>query len=152
MATDSAKVSDYGDVGVFLQDATILLTGAVGFAGTALLFRLLEDPILRSSVKQVLALIRGETLEKAVARLPRPLQRWTRVDGSEGLPKLVVLNGDCSKIGLGLVGEQAEAARRASIVIHAAGDTRFNLSQAEAIQCIVRPGISYPVLRSILSR
>lgn len=137
MASINGGSSLYGDVGTALQDATILLTGAVGFCGTALLFRLLEDPVFRSSVKQVLALVRGDTLEKAVARLPRPLQKWTRPDESDALPKLVVLNGDCSKIGLGLSSEQAEVARRADIVIHAAGDTRFNLSQADAIACIV---------------
>ncbi|PWN46660.1 hypothetical protein IE53DRAFT_391171 [Violaceomyces palustris] len=120
-----------------LNGTTILVTGAAGFVGTALLFRLLCDPKF-SGIKKVIALIRGETVEKATKRLPQTLQPFTLPDqngeGSEA--RLVVLTGDCGRPNFGLKGQDLEQALKTDIVIHAAGDTRFTLPLQDAIGSI----------------
>ncbi|KAH8883077.1 hypothetical protein GQ53DRAFT_664826 [Thozetella sp. PMI_491] len=141
----------YEEVTDALHDSTILLTGATGFVGTAMLFRLLHDPPFRTSIKRVLALVRADNLEAAIARLPCALQSFAHPDPAQPgtAPKLVVLQGDCSRVKLGLTGEQARIAQEADIVIHAAGDTRFKLSWEDAIEAIA--DIAYATARFSLT-
>lgn len=110
-----------------LDNSTILVTGAAGFVGSALLFRLLCDPAL-SGIKKVIAVVRGKTVEEAAARLPNRLTSQ---------PRLVVVNGDCGKFDFGVEGNLRDEIHGANIVIHAAGDTRFTLPLAQAMSSIV---------------
>jgi hypothetical protein len=133
----------YGDIPEALSGSTILVTGGAGFLASALLCRLLLDPVLCDSHKQVIALIRGGTVESAVFRLPAILQPFTRrgqdtTDSKSEEAKLVVLNGDSGLIGFDLHGDMAKIVQRADIVIHAAGDFRFTLPLPDAIANIVR--------------
>ncbi|KLU92853.1 hypothetical protein MAPG_11735 [Magnaporthiopsis poae ATCC 64411] len=129
--------AEYGDVSRVLEGTTILVTGAAGFVGTALLYRLLLDPKLSSRVKRVLALIRGSTFEEAVEKLPPALRELARPIGTdEADAKLLILRGDCRHAQLGLTGPSLQTARQADVVIHAAGETRFMLGLSDAMDCI----------------
>lgn len=111
-----------------LDGSTILVTGAAGFVGSAILFRLLCDPAL-NGIKKVVAVVRGKTVEEATARLSNRLTSQDR---------LVVVNGDCGKFDFGLEGKLRDEIHGANIVIHAAGDTRFTLPLSQAMASIVR--------------
>lgn len=139
MTKDAQPRADYREVAEALRGSTILVTGAAGFVGTALLYRLLEDPAFCNVIRRVVAIIRGDTVEASIARLPSSLQAFTRSDPSQPseASKLVVLNGDCGYTTLGLTSEQAEIASEADIVLHIAGDTKFKLSVPEALVAIV---------------
>lgn len=145
---------EYGEITEALRGSTILVTGGAGFVGSALLYRLLYDPAMYKSIKQVVTIIRGETVESAIAKLPTSLQPFAQAIGTklntENLtgqePKLWVLNGDCRKFDFGLQGDMTGIAQRADIVIHAAGDVRFALSLPEAIGVIVR------LIKSVISK
>lgn len=133
----SQETSDVVDA---LNGTIILITGAAGFIGVALVQRLLLDPKF-SGINQVICIIRGDTIESATARLPESLQRLTVIKDDETeekkVARLVVLNGDCGKPDLGLSGNELKTALKAQIVIHAAGDTRFTLPLSDAMGSIV---------------
>lgn len=130
----------FGDAPAALQGSTILITGAAGFVGSQLLFRLPSWP-LRDAVKQVHAIIRGSSIECAIARLPRYLARYTPEPKNEGYSasKLIALNGDCSQPNLSLNSQQLRVAQRATILINAAADTRARGPLDNAIAGVVRP-------------
>ena len=137
----STRPPDYGEIPGALKDATILVAGAAGLAGTQMLYRLLCDPIFAKSIKQVIAIIRGETAQKAGARVPTPLRTCAAInqpaEGQRQEATLTVLNGDCAKPDFGLEGEQLEVARRANIVINFAADVRFTLPLSGSVSGVV---------------
>lgn len=134
-STGNDKANNIGAIAEALQGTTILITGAAGFVGVALVQRLLCDANF-AGIKKVICLIRGETVEKATARLPESLQRLS-VGAEEEPARLVVLTGDCGKPDFGLQEDQLRVAMQADIVIHAAGDTRFTLPLKDAMASIV---------------
>lgn len=130
-----------------------MITGAAGLVGSQLLHRLLSPPF-SDVIKQVIAIIRGKSVEEATDRLPDTLRQYTLTEESSAKNqscsqvKLVILNGDCSKPSLGLSDEQLKVAQRAAIVINAAADTRFMRPLADALSGVVRISSAHTVLTS----
>ncbi|KAI9326141.1 male sterility protein-domain-containing protein [Zopfochytrium polystomum] len=136
----SAHPIDDGDAVVHdlsIQDALagarVMVTGAAGFVGAALLHRLLCDPSF--NVQQVIAVVRGKTDEDALKRLPKSVQHLaTAEEGQLLAPKLIVVNGDCTRPNFGLSDKEFEKVRQTEVVIHCAGDTRFTLPLTKAFE------------------
>lgn len=103
---------------------TLLLTGATGHVGTALLPELLEDPDLR-----VLALVRARDEEHLAHRLETLRQRLdpsvrSRVDA---------VAGDVTAPGLGLRwADRDRVAEEVESILHSAASVRFDMDEATA--------------------
>ena len=104
-----------------MRPNVVLITGATGLVGGALLRRLLErDPQLQARV------------------LVRDPERWLRALAELRVPvsRVTAIAGDVTRPGLGLpAGVRRELAREVSLVVHAAADTVFSrpLSIARAV-------------------
>ncbi|KXS19037.1 hypothetical protein M427DRAFT_67590 [Gonapodya prolifera JEL478] len=118
-----------------LADSQILVTGAAGFVGTALLHRLLRDA--KFQVKTVVALVRAKSKVDALQRIPKTLHHFADSVDAKAAPKLVVLSGDSSLPNFGLAGQDLALLRKTDVVIHAAGNTQFTLSLAQAFELMV---------------
>jgi thioester reductase-like protein len=104
---------------------TILLTGATGHVGSALLPRLLADPDAR-----VLALVRAKNAEHLAKRRADLLAVMP-----EGFPadRFEVVAGDVSAPGLGMSAADAErVASDVRSVIHSAASVRFDMPEDKA--------------------
>lgn len=112
------------------MDSTVLLTGATGHIGGALLPRLLADPGTR-----VLALVRARDPEHLAARLERLRSRVP--EGARA--RLDAIAGDVSAPGLGLGwADRDRVADEVDALLHNAASVRFDLDEADAIAENVR--------------
>jgi thioester reductase-like protein len=104
----------------------VLLTGATGFVGMALLARYLEH-----SERRVYALVRGANDREAAARLAHTLRALygPRHPYSK---RVVPIRGDITRSGLGLRGSapRDELAEHVSDVVHGAASVSFELDLA----------------------
>ena len=102
------------------MSATFLITGVNGFVGTQIARRLLEE-----TDGNLVALVRGETEERAGQRLSRAWWDWPELTGAMGR-RVEVLRGDVAQARLGL-SERAydDLVRRTTHVFHAAADLRL---------------------------
>ncbi|KIS66431.1 uncharacterized protein UMAG_05422 [Mycosarcoma maydis] len=117
-----------------LNGSRILVTGAAGFVGAALLHRLLTDQSF--NVKQIVAIVRAKTPQDALKRLPKAVHHHAEPECNGALAKLVVVNGDCARPNFGLDEKEFEKVRKTEIVIHCAGDTRFTLPISKAFEAM----------------
>lgn len=104
---------------------TVLVTGATGVVGSALVPLLLEDPATRVSL-----LIRARSPSHLAERVASLLSYWSL---PEGAGRVEALAGDACEPLLGL--DEATHARLAgevTHVVHAAGDVRFDRPLDEA--------------------
>ncbi len=102
---------------------TVLLTGATGHVGTALLPRLLEDPAC-----VVLALVRAKD-DVHLAEREAALRR--RVPDAAG--RVHALRGDVTAPGLGLSpADRARVEAEVTALIHSAASVRFDMPQDRA--------------------
>jgi thioester reductase-like protein len=100
----------------------ILITGATGFLGTALLRRLLAPG---AGPRRVWALVRAGDEQQALARLRASL---APVLGDIDVDRLVAIPADLERPGIGLEPEHAAAiAEHVTHVIHAAASVSFSL-------------------------
>jgi len=103
---------------------TLLLTGATGHVGSALLPRLLADPTQR-----VLALVRA----RDAAHLAQRRQRLLAESGCPDTDRLVLLAGDTAAPGLGLAPvDRGRVLDEAEAVLHCAASVRFDLPEEAA--------------------
>lgn len=100
---------------------TVLLTGATGFLGVYLLRDLLEG----TSAK-VVCLVRPGSALTGRARLADRLSWYFGKDYAAWGERLTVVDGDITRIGLGLDPDTyADLARRVTVIVHAAADVRL---------------------------
>jgi thioester reductase-like protein len=103
----------------------ILLTGATGQVGTALLPRLLAEPGTR-----ILALVRARDAAHAAERRTQLL---THVAAGTDPARLDVVVGDVSRPGLGMsAADRARVESDARSIVHAAASVRFDLPAEKA--------------------
>lgn len=103
---------------------TVLLTGATGHVGAALLPSLLEDPDAR-----VYALVRARDDAHLAERATR---LRARVPGAED--RLFLVRGDVTQPGLGLSAEDTAGVHaEVTALIHSAASVRFDLPRAAAL-------------------
>lgn len=110
------------------QGRTVLVSGGAGFLSTVLLYRLL-DPATGLNPKKVYTLVRGPLAHVKMAACLRQ-----HMDSG----KLVVVEGDCARVGFGL--EQFYPSKEArawtdevEMVMHVAADTKFNRALPDTI-------------------
>lgn len=100
---------------------TILLTGATGFLGAHIAFRLVKE-----TNHNIAALVRADDREAAVRRLSRAWWDWPELIQALG-GRVKVITGDVSEPHLGLgEADYRELARVVTHVIHTAADLRLN--------------------------
>jgi amino acid adenylation domain-containing protein/thioester reductase-like protein len=97
---DSHLADDIELVPSWLSEGRLFLTGATGFLGANLLYRLLS----MSSMKEIACLARGNKHHSPLDRIQNTLKRYDLWNEhiSQNMPKLIVLDGDMTKERLGL--------------------------------------------------
>jgi long-chain acyl-CoA synthetase len=104
----------------------ILLTGATGFVGMALLARLLER-----TDRHVVLLIRGASQAEADARRDAVMGSVFDAPGRHGR-RVEAVCGDLTAPGLGLGAERERIAEEVREIVHCAASVSFDLSLAES--------------------
>jgi long-chain acyl-CoA synthetase len=99
----------------------VLLTGATGFVGMALLARYLER-----TDRHVYALVRGADQREAAARAKNTLHALFGADHRYA-KRVIALRGDITRPGLGLRKRQDALAEHVSEVVHGAASVSFEL-------------------------
>ena len=100
---------------------TILLTGATGFLGAHIAFRLVKE-----TNHNIAALVRADDREAAVRRLSRAWWDWPELIQALG-GRVKVITGDVSEPHLGLgEADYRELVRVVTHIIHTAADLRLN--------------------------
>ena len=113
----------------------VVLTGASGTIGSALVPRLLADP-----AQQVTLLLRAGRHGDLSARLPGLRADWGLADGDPRLQRLHTVQGDIAQPQLGLSDAQlAELAQRCTHIIHCAASVKLNMALDEARATAVTP-------------
>ncbi len=97
----------------------LLLTGATGIVGCELVRTLLRSP----NPPKILALLRGSEAEIEAKR--RWLCDWADVPRDRA-ERLVAVQGDVTRFGLGLTDKHRAAAKSVTGIVHAAAVTRFD--------------------------
>ena len=107
----------------------VLLTGATGFVGTAVLVRLLEQ-----TDREVVALIRADSREQAAGRLRAALEEVVAPEVAAAFAaRCTAVPADLLRDDLGLgFGEREQLARRCDEIIHCAASVSFDLPLAQA--------------------
>ncbi len=106
----------------------VLLTGATGFVGQALVAKWLRDSDARLGL-----LVRGRRDETPERRVEKALREFTGADPSAWMERIEVFNADVSLPGFGLGPDDADGlTRRVTHVIHCAAAARFDLDLEEA--------------------
>jgi thioester reductase-like protein len=104
----------------------LLLTGATGFVGMAVLARILER-----TDRQVVVLIRAGSQSEADRRL-EALMSTLCAHPNEYAGRVTAVCGDLTTPGLGLDGTRERIAEHVGEIIHCAASVAFNLSLAES--------------------
>ena len=106
----------------------ILLTGATGFVGQALLSKWLRDSDARLAL-----LVRGRRDATPEQRVEGALRDFTRADPAPWMERIETFNADVSVPGFGLSSRDTEGlTRRVTHVVHCAAAARFDLDLDEA--------------------
>ncbi|XP_026464679.1 fatty acyl-CoA reductase wat-like, partial [Ctenocephalides felis] len=119
----------------FYTNRSILITGATGFLGKALI-----DKILRScpDVEKLYLLVRAKkgknVLERVDTLFEDPVFDQLKLDMPNYRHKIIGINGDCSIVGLGLNEKDRKMiCSKVSICIHSAATVRFDEEMKEAV-------------------
>ncbi len=107
---------------------TVLITGASGVVGSALVPHFLDEPETR-----VVLLLRAESAERLRQRSDSLFEFWKISPGDPRAARVEALRGDVSvpRLGLNEANYRAVAAR-VTHVVHSAGNVKLNQSLAEA--------------------
>nr|AGM32690.1 fatty acyl-coA reductase like protein [Coptotermes formosanus] len=121
---------------LFYKGRSVLVTGATGFCGKALLEKLLRSCADVGKIYLLMRPKRGEDLSIRFARLlDDPLFDDVRKDMNSVQRKVSLIQGDLLETGLGLSPQnRRELCQEVSIVFHVAATIRFNENLKVALQ------------------
>lgn len=118
----------------FYADREILITGASGFLGKTLLEKLLRSC---SKIKRIFLLIRpskGKSVDERLQEMMKSqLFDTLRRKESDFLTKLIPIEGEISKIGLGISPADLDKLKNVSIIFHVAATVKFDEHLRDAV-------------------
>ncbi|KAJ5681753.1 uncharacterized protein N7477_001693 [Penicillium maclennaniae] len=100
LEADSHFADDIELIPSWSSEGRVFLTGATGFVGANLLYRLLSKP----SMKEIACLARGNKHHSPMDRIQDALKKYDLWNGdiAQNIRKIIVLDGDMTQVRLGL--------------------------------------------------
>lgn len=137
---DEVPTKCLSDIQKFYDGSTIFITGATGFLGQVLLFKLLTSC---SGVRTIYILVRGKAntspSERFEQLFPAALKEKLTAVFPDYREKIKLIEGDCMQPGLGMnESDLATLIDKVEIVFHVAATVRFNAPLSDAVQMNVR--------------
>jgi fatty acyl-CoA reductase len=118
----------------FFKGREIFITGGTGFIGKVLIEKLLRSCPEIEKIYLLMRARKGQSIHERVASITNSmLFDALRKKNPKFLEKLVPIDGDITKLGLGISKSDLELMKNVSIIFHSAASVRFDDSMKYAI-------------------